>query len=162
MAYTAEARERNRQNQFNQNQTNMSKPQAGAETKQHLNEGLGLEQFDYSDGLRDEAYNAYLDIVEGKKINPKDFRSKRSGGLNGQKKYVFEEYNVRPIFEEVYPGMKDTPKVCVGFKMVTTKPLKTTTTFLKDAILLNRALDAMIGGANNNPIFYYLLQIPKN
>ncbi len=140
----------------------MAKQTENAVLKKHPNEGIGLDTFNYSyDTMREENYNTYLDIVEGKQLNPKDYRSPRTGGLNAHKKYVFECYDVRPIMEEVYPGMKDSPRKCVGFNLVNSKPKVTTTTFLKDVLLLNQSLTSFIGGGGNNPvILYYLLQKP--
>ena len=140
----------------------MAKSTENGVLKKHLNEGIGLDEFNYSyDTMQGDNYSRYLDIVEGKQVNPKDYRSKREGGINAHKKYVFECYDVRPIMEEVYPGMKDSPRKCTGFTLVNNKPKVVTTTFLKDALLLNTALTSFIGGGGNNPvILYYLLQKP--
>ena len=147
----------------NQKPNNMTTTDtAGAVKKKHLNEGLGLEQFDYSNGLRGEEYEKYLQIVEGKVIDPNDPKQRRAGGINAHKKYVFEVYNVTPKKVRLFPrSLTDLTMIEDGFELKISKPVSITTTFLKDALALNTSLYSAIGGYNNNPIFYYLLQIPK-
>ncbi|MCD6012890.1 MAG: hypothetical protein K0Q79_2752 [Flavipsychrobacter sp.] len=142
----------------NQNQRNSG----AVADKKHLNEGLGLEQFNYAE-MKGEMYNKYLDLVEGKVIDPDDPHQRRAGGLNANKQYVFEMWNVKPIEKRLFPKSRvDNTMVPNGFELRENKPRTVTTTYLKDVLLLNRALYAKIAGDNNNPIFYYVLQIPKS
>jgi hypothetical protein len=158
MGYTKEARERNKE--LNQNHSNMSTKTAGAE-KVHPNEGLGLEAIDYK-AMRGAMYRKYLDIVEGKLTDPDNILSPRSGGLNGNKKYIFEVYNVEPHQRALYPGVPNSPRVADGFELRKDKPVQVVTTFLKDALLLNAQLYAKIAPGAELQILYYLLQKPTN
>lgn len=140
----------------------MSKPNEGGmpTKKKHLNEGLGLEQFDY-EAMQGAMYDKYLDLVQGKVIDEDDPKQRRSGGLNANKQYVFEVYNVRPLQKRLVPkSLTDKTMIPNGFELRESKPRQVTTTYLKDALLLNTALYAKIAGDNNNPIFYYILQKP--
>ncbi len=160
MAYTKEMRDAKQQ--LNQNQQTMATKNDAGASKKHLNEGIDLSGFDYS-AMRGQMYENYLQLVEGKIVDEDDPRQIRAGGLNGHQKYVFEVWNVKPKTKRLYPKSQiDTTKVPDGFELVSNKPYMVTTTFLKDAIGLNAALYANIGGANNNPIYYYLLQKPTS
>ena len=127
--------------------------------KPHLNEGIGLERFNY-DNMTGKQFAEYLDLVQGKVMDEEDPLQRRGGGLP-DKKYVFEVYNVRPKMKRLYPQSRvDNTKVPDGFTLFQSKPTSITTTFLRYALLQNESLYSQIGGANNNPIYYYLLQIP--
>lgn len=128
--------------------------------KKHLNEGLDLGQFDYGN-MQGAMYDKYIDYVQGKIIDEDDPHERRSGGLNANKQYVFEVYNVRPLQKRLVPkSLTDKTMIPNGFELRESKPRQVTTTYLKDALLLNTALYAKIAGDNNNPIFYYVLQKP--
>lgn len=135
---------------------------AVATKPKHLNEGLGLERFDPS-AMRGEKYYEYLDLVEGKVIDRDDPNQRRAGGLNANKQYVFEVYNVTPQEKRLFPrSTTDKTMIPDGFELRENKPRQVTTTFLKDALILNNCLYAKIAGNNNNPIFYYILQNPNS
>lgn len=130
--------------------------------KKHLNEGLGLEAFS-PDNMRGKNYYDYLDLVEGKVMDADDPMQRRGGGMNMNKQYVFEVYNVKPFEKRLFPrSTTDKTMIPDGFELRESKPKTITTTFLKDAILLNGALYAKIAGDNNNPILYYMLQSPNS
>ena len=142
----------------------MSKPTDGGTPtkKKHLNEGFGLEAFN-PDSMRGDNYYKYLDLVEGKVVNEDDPLQRRSDSMNVNKQYVFEVYNVKPFEKRLFPrSTSDKTMIADGFDLRESKPKAITTTYLKDAILLNTALYAKIGGDNNNPIFYYMLQSPNS
>lgn len=139
----------------------MAKTTEAGATKKHLNEGIGLEAIDYNN-MRGDMYEKYLQIVQGKVIDEDDPLQRRHGAaISAHKKYVFEVYDVKPIKKRLFPKSQiDTTVIPDGFELKSNKPYQTTTTFLKDALLLNECLYANIGGNNNNPIYYYLLQKP--
>jgi hypothetical protein len=130
--------------------------------KKHPNEGLDLDKYDYRN-MKGSMYNEYIDYVDGTISDPDDPNGRRVGGLDGEKQYVFEVYNVRPRTKKLYPQSKvDNTRVGDGFDLFSDRPVMVTKTFLKHARLQNTMLYANIGGANNNPIYYYLLQKPTH
>lgn len=140
----------------------MAKQTEAGATKKHLNEGLGLEVFDYQN-MKGEMYKKYVDLVYGKVQDPDDPNERRAGGLNTNKMYVFDVYHVTPREKRLYPkSNSDRTMIADGFELMKDKPVMTgTKTTLKYALELNSMLYAKIAGSNNNPIQYFLLQQPK-
>ena len=144
----------------------MAEPKGPSATvKKHLNEGIvGLEKFDYNN-MTGKMYKEYIDLVQGKIILDEDGEEtgRRGNGLP-DKQYSFDVYNVRPKTKRLYPKSTiDNTRVPDGFTIFQSKPVSVgTKVFLRHALALNESLYSNIGGANNNPILYYVLQQPKN
>jgi hypothetical protein len=142
---------------------NMSKPQ-----KKHLNEGISLEQFDYTK-MVGKPFNDYIDLVEGTIIDEDDPLERRGGGLDQTKNYMFEVYKVSPEWKKLYPkSQKDDTMVLKGFKLLNSAPIKTSNTTLRSALMLNSQLASkqtggQYPGTTGNvgvTYEYYLLQKP--
>lgn len=131
----------------------------------HPNDGIDLSEYDYKN-MVGKPYERYRDMVEGPVLNENDPNQRRGGGLNVQKKYLFDVYKVVPVYQRLFPLSKiDTTQILSGFKLVSDTPMKSTTTFLRMALQFNEQLDSHQtsgpGGATVT-YTYYLLQQPKN
>lgn len=134
-------------------------PRLDAKAK-HLNEGIALDAFDYGK-MVGKPFEEYRNMVEGEIIDEDDPKQRRAGGIDSTKKYVFDIYKVTPVYKRLFPKSTiDTTQILAGFSLEKSAPIRSTTTFLKHALLLNGQLESKQVSGNGSAITYeyYLLQ----
>lgn len=114
-----------------------------------------LATFNY-EKLQGEEFERYMQFAEGKKVNPTHPQSLRSGGLPMNKTYDYAVYLAFPIWKELYPGMKDSPKMVDGIMLYTAEPhIACTRIDSRRAAMFNH----QIYNANSvSPTMFYLLK----
>lgn len=134
------------------------------------NSSLNLSEYDYlaTDGFVGEDFKKYVEMVEGIVDNRIPGRPvvKKRGMLQNEprKAYVFEVYDVRPVFVEMYPGMQNSPTRLDGIMVNLPKPIHTTQIRVEQAVLLNQQVQnaQARGGADQGVRVglarYYLLK----
>lgn len=135
---------------------------------ERANNTLNLTGFDYhaEKGFRGKEFDKYLDLVNGPMDEDNgNQRDVRLSGLKPLQQYVFELYDVQPIYVKKYPDLKDSPTVLVGIKINLVKPLNVTKIFPHQARLLNEQIGNAQArdrggstGARTGYARYYLLK----
>ena len=104
-------------------------------------------------------YETYLDLVEGKRIDPKKQLSKRQQHNNLNEQYDFVGYKVTANMEFLYEGVEKSPKIVTGITLRDTNPhIPLTRMMLRHALDLNSQLEN--GKINMPTVYYFVKQYP--
>jgi len=120
-----------------------------------------LDGLDYhaAGGFRGKAFEKYMEAFNGiwePSEEANEMICLEAPYLNDKDAYFFEQYSVTSIRLQLYPGMKDSPKVLRGVRFNKDKPVSTTKIKVFQARELNAQLDT--DWATNGHGIIYLLK----